>query len=354
MISLIEAAERGWIPDGLIRVGMRRLLKKRLVQDRANATPEGKARFTAEMRQSPLAVATDDANSQHYEVPTALFQRMLGPRLKYSAALYPAVDATLSEAEEAMLALTVERAQLAEGQNILELGCGWGSLTLYMAARFPGSKITAVSNSASQKAYIDAEAVKRGFQNISVLTQDMNDFEALGQFDRVISIEMFEHMRNYEALFTRIAAWLKTDGLLFFHIFCHRDQPYFFEDDSNDDWMARHFFTGGLMPSFDLPRRFEGALKERDRWAVNGQHYANTCRDWLTNLDENRRDILRALDEVEHPDTSAVLWQRWRMFVMACQELFAYEGGETWFVGHYLYEQATTDDSHAIAGSPPD
>ena len=339
MSKLIDAAEKGWIPDGLLRIAMRRLLKKRLVQDRVNATKAGKARFVEEMRRSPLAVATDDANDQHYEVPTAVFEHMLGPRLKYSASLYSSEDATLAEAEDAMLALTVERAQLAEGQQILELGCGLGSLTLYMAAQFPNSQITAVSNSASQKTYIDAKAALLGYKNLTVITEDMNAFESASGFDRVVSIEMFEHMRNYEALFERIGSWLKPDGLLFFHIFCHREQPYFFEEHSDDDWMAQHFFTGGLMPSLDLPRHFEGTLIERNFWQVNGQHYARTCRDWLANLDDNRRAIIDALDDSAHPDAGVIQWQRWRMFVMACQELFAYQGGETWFVAHYLYQK---------------
>ena len=285
MISLVDWAEKGRIPDALVRLGIKRLLLKRLKQDAAQALEPGKSDFVEKMRRSPLALGASDANHQHYEVPTEVFERMLGPHLKYSCAYYPSLDATLAEAESAML------------------------------------------------------AAARGFDNIQVITADMNVFETPDLFDRVVSIEMFEHMRNYEQLFQRISSWLKADGRLFFHIFCHRNLPYFFEDDSKDDWMARHFFTGGLMPSFDLPQRFEGALRQRSSWKVNGQHYARTCADWLSNLDTERRPILAALAGSDNPESELILWQRWRMFVMACQELFAHQGGETWFVGHYLFEQ---------------
>jgi cyclopropane-fatty-acyl-phospholipid synthase len=339
MINLVDWAERGRIPDVLLRVGMRRLLVKRLVQDQVNATPAGKAAFVASMRASELAVGTTDANHQHYEVPTAVFQRMLGPRLKYSCALYEQENASLAEAEEAMLKLTCERAQLGPNQQILELGCGWGSLTLFMAEAFPDSNITAVSNAHSQRQFIEAEAQAKGLTNITVLTQDMNNFEPDGQFDRVVSIEMFEHMRNYQRLLDQVSSWLVSDGLLFFHIFCHRNQPYFFEDDSQEDWMARHFFTGGLMPSLDLPKLFEGKLQQRKVWVVNGQHYAKTCATWLHNLDQYKAEILKTLTASDNPDPALILWQRWRMFVMACQEMFAFQGGETWMVGHFLFEK---------------
>ena len=339
MISLVDWAEKGRIPDALVRLGIKRLLLKRLKQDAAQALEPGKSDFVEKMRRSPLALGASDANHQHYEVPTEVFERMLGPHLKYSCAYYPSLDATLAEAESAMLALSCERAQLIDGQSILERGCGWGSLTLYMAETFPSSQITAVSNSNSQREHIERQAAAKGFDNIQVITADMNVFETSDLFDRVVSIEMFEHMRNYEQLFQRISSWLKADGRLFFHIFCHRNLPYFFEDDSKDDWMARHFFTGGLMPSFDLPQRFEGALRQRSSWKVNGQHYARTCADWLSNLDTERRPILAALAGSDNPESELILWQRWRMFVMACQELFAHQGGETWFVGHYLFEQ---------------
>lgn len=336
MPALIEAAERGWIPDALIRMAIRRLLRQRLKQDRLNATEAGKRRFLEDMRDVPLAVGTAEANQQHYEVPAEFFVSMLGPHLKYSSAWYSEPGCSLGDAETAMLDLTMNRAEIEDGQSILELGCGWGSLTLAMAARFVNSQITAVSNSASQKAYIDAEAEARGLNNVSVITRDMRSFSIDRTFDRVVSVEMFEHMRNYDELFRRIRRWLNPEGKLFFHIFCHRNQPYFFEDQGDGDWMARHFFTGGLMPSFDLPSRFQDELELQDSWVVNGQHYARTCAHWLQNLDQNRAPMLSALASGEHPDAPLRQWQRWRMFVMACEALFAHEGGEAWFVGHFL------------------
>jgi len=343
MINLVDLAERGWIPDPWLRFGMRRLLVKRLAQDQVNATAAGKAAFVESMRASDLAVGTTDANHQHYEVPTAVFQRMLGPHLKYSCALFEQENASLAEAEAAMLKLTCERAELGPNQKILELGCGWGSLTLFMAEAYPESNITAVSNAHSQRLFIEAEAQARGLTNITVLTQDMNDFEPDSQFNRVVSIEMFEHMRNYQRLFDKVSGWLALDGLLFFHIFCHRNQPYFFEDDSEEDWMARHFFTGGLMPSLDLPKLFEGSLQQRKVWLVNGQHYAKTCAAWLSNLDQYKAEILETLAASDNPDPASILWQRWRMFVMACQEMFAVQGGETWMVGHFLFEKTNLE-----------
>jgi cyclopropane-fatty-acyl-phospholipid synthase len=336
MPFLIDAAEKGWIPDSLIRVAIRHLLRQRLKQDRYHATVGGKRTFVEAMREVPLAVATDEANEQHYEVPSEFFVFMLGPHLKYSSAWYPKAGSQLGEAEAAMLDVTMDRAAIEDGQSILELGCGWGSLTLAMAARFKNSQITAVSNSASQKAYIDGEASARGLGNISVITADMRSFEIDQTFDRVVSVEMFEHMRNYEELFRRIKGWLNPKGKLFFHIFCHRNQPYFFEDQGDGDWMARHFFTGGLMPSFDLPSHFQRDLSLEASWAVNGQHYAQTCAHWLENLDQHREPMLKALGRGQHPDAPQTQWQRWRMFVMACEALFAHEGGETWFVGHFL------------------
>ena len=206
------------------------------------------------------------------------------------------------------------------------------------------SRVTDEQARALSVAQHQAQAQARGLMNITVMTEDMNTFEPDGQFDRVVSIEMFEHMRNYERLFDQISSWLVADGLLFFHIFCHRNQPYFFEDESQEDWMARHFFTGGLMPSLDLPKQFEGRLLQRQYWVVNGQHYANTCKAWLKNLDQHKTEIVKTLDASDNPDPAIILLQRWRMFVMACQEMFAYQGGETWMVGHFLFEKAAEQD----------
>jgi len=343
----ISLVERGLIPDIITRSAIKRLIEQRLKQDAENTTVEGKAQFIEEMSRSQLAENTSDANHQHYEVPTAFFKLMLGSHLKYSCALFETESDDLSTAEETMLALSCERAELQDQQSILELGCGWGSLTLFMAKHYPGATITAVSNSTTQREFIEDAALQRGLSNIEVITADMNDFAIDKQFDRVVSIEMFEHMRNHKTLFDRIDNWLKPTGKLFFHIFCHRNMPYFFEPKSDDDWMAKHFFTGGVMPSFDLPQHFETlALKQINAWQVNGMNYAYTCQAWLNNLDNARQAAMEALQASGNPESVTVQLNRWRMFVMACQELFAYSGGDEWFVGHYLFAKSEPTDNH--------
>jgi cyclopropane-fatty-acyl-phospholipid synthase len=246
----------------------------------------------------------------------------------------------LDQAEEAMLQLTCERAGIEDGMDVLELGCGWGSLSLWIAEHYPNCRITAVSNSASQKEFIAAQAGRRNLSGIRVITADMNDFGSRERFDRVVSVEMFEHMRNYELLLSRIASWLKDDGKLFVHIFCHRDLAYFFETDGHEDWMAKYFFTGGLMPSDDLLSRFDNNLKVSEHWKVNGVHYAKTLRAWLDRLDARSHRVLGLFREVYGPEDAKRWIRRWRMFFMACEELFAWKGGDEWFVGHYLLEKA--------------
>jgi cyclopropane-fatty-acyl-phospholipid synthase len=333
----IDLAERGYVPDVIVRLFMRRLLKKRLAQDRIRSTENGKSELIDEMCESPIAINTGDANQQHYEVPTGFFQLMLGARMKYSCALFEDKSDSLDKAEEAMLALCCSRAELSDGQNVLELGCGWGSLSLYLAEHYPSSEITAVSNSATQRTYIETQAAIRNLHNLSVITADMNEFSTTKQFDRVMSIEMFEHMRNYQTLFHKISGWLKQEGKLFFHIFCHRDMPYFFETDSEDDWMAKHFFTGGMMPSFDLPKRFNGHLTQKKAWEVSGSHYARTCEGWLKQLDAKKSEAFDIIGGSDNPASKVIQFNRWRMFVMACQELFGYRKGNEWHVAHYLF-----------------
>ena len=341
MKAAIAIAEAGLVPDFIIRQGIRMLLRSRL-KNQANSDL---ADLVRQMSEGPLAVQTDSANDQHYEVPAGFFKLMLGQRLKYSCSLYEQESLPLDTAELAMLNLTADRAGLANGMDILELGCGWGSLTLYMAQRYPDSRIVAVSNSNSQREFIEARAREQGLTNIEVITTDINEFETTLTFDRVVSIEMFEHLRNYGRLFELTASWLKADGRLFFHIFCHRDSPYFFSNESDSDWMARHFFTGGTMPSWDLPLKFEEHLVLDDRWQVNGKHYALTCRDWLQNLDRLRSAVLQDLKTEDNPEPIKRQYHRWRMFVMACQELFAWNNGEEWFVGHYLMKVRPSEAS---------
>lgn len=334
----IELAEKGYLPDVILRAGIDRLVDKRRRETRRHYRDEGALRdFVDLMDQSPLATATTQANRQHYEVPPAFFEQVLGHRLKYSCALFDDTVSCLDEAEDAMLALTCERARLVDGQDILELGCGWGSLTLWMAHAFPSSRIVAVSNSAPQREFITARARAMSLANVEVITADINAFDTTRQFDRVVSVEMFEHVRNHRRLFANIAGWLRPGGLLFFHIFCHCHLPYFFEDNGEDDWMAREFFTGGMMPSWDLPLTFQDRLSLADRWIVSGVHYARTCRAWLDRLDHDPGRIESILAGGENPAAPSIQRQRWRLFFMACERLFAASGGNEWHVGHYLF-----------------
>ena len=335
---MIGLAERGWLPDALVRFGIRRLIARRLADEsaRANAATPGGARIVPAMVAGPVAVATDDANEQHYEVPAAFFRQVLGRRMKYSGCHWGDGVPTLDEAEERALAITCEHAGLADGMEILELGCGWGSLTLWMAEHFPDARILAVSNSASQRLHIEAECARRGFQRVEVVTADVADFDTDRRFDRVVSVEMFEHMRNWRELLSRIAAWLAPGGRLFVHIFCHRRHPYFFEVDGAADWMAREFFTGGLMPSADLIHQFDDHLVVEDEWRWGGDHYRKTAEAWLENLDRHRPWALDALTEAYGPRRARRALERWRIFFMACAELFGYAGGSEWWIAHYL------------------
>jgi cyclopropane-fatty-acyl-phospholipid synthase len=332
---LTGMVERGLLPDPLVRFGVRRLLRDRLRQEERGGA--GNA-LLERMRRGPIAVSTDSANEQHYEVPVDFYRLVLGPHLKYSSGYWPDGVTRLGQAEEAMLQLSCERAGLADGMRVLELGCGWGSLSLFVAQRYPGARIVAVSNSASQRDFILERARERGLGNLEVRTADINDLQVDETFDRVVSVEMFEHMRNYRLLLQRIRGWLAPGGKLFVHIFCHRRLTYFFERDGDNDWMARYFFTGGTMPAADLLERFQDDMVLAERWSVNGRHYQRTLEAWLERLDA-RREAVRQVFVRTYGEAEAERWiERWRLFFIACSELFGYAGGEEWHVGHYLLE----------------
>lgn len=338
----IDLCERGLVPDAVMRAGMRRLMAQRLASESAGDPEAVFSRFRARLRElaeSPVAIETDKANEQHYELPAPFFRQVLGPHLKYSCCQYGPDATDLAAAEAAMLALTCERAALADGQRVLELGCGWGSLTLWMAERYPGSQVTAVSNSSSQREYITAQARERGLANVRVITADVNQFSIAERFDRVVSVEMFEHVRNYATLLERIAGWLDEDGRLFVHIFCHKALMYPFTVEDETDWMSRWFFTGGLMPAESTLLYFQQHLRLEDQWRVCGSHYERTSNDWLANMDARRETIMPVLTAAYGADGARLWFNRWRMFFMAVAELFGYAGGGEWFVAHYRFRR---------------
>ncbi len=336
--------EKNLVPDLLIRSGIRTLLKQRL-NDEKTGCPESQHEKLKNLidflKGSPIAIHTADANEQHYEVPTLFYQKCLGKNLKYSCCYYPNGNETLNEAEDIMLALTCERAQLEPNQKVLELGCGWGSLSLYMASKFPSSQFTVVSNSSTQKLYIDNQAESRGITNLTVLTADMNNFSIDQTFDRIVSVEMFEHMRNYERLFKKVSNWLNENGKCFVHVFTHKSLAYLFEVKDETDWMSRYFFSGGTMPSNSLFLYFNQDLKVDEQWIVNGRHYEKTANDWLENMDFNKSEIFPLFETTYGKENATKWWSYWRIFFMSCAELWGYNRGNEWMVSHYLFSKTS-------------
>ncbi|ORE89608.1 Cyclopropane-fatty-acyl-phospholipid synthase-like protein [Oceanococcus atlanticus] len=342
-MNIITLCEKGYIPDPLIRFGARRLSRRRLAEDgkldpqQLQITLEARVR---EWRNGPIALATQAANDQHYEVPPGFFLRALGSHLKYSCCYWDDTTASLDEAERLMLEITAQRAGIGDGQEVLDLGCGWGSFTLWAAQAYPGSRFTAMSNSAPQREFIEATARQRGLSNVRVITADINAFAPDQQFDRIVSVEMLEHVRNHARLFERIASWLKPDGQFFAHVFCHHTLTYAYEDRGGDDWMSRHFFTGGMMPSYDLFTRYDEHLSVVERWWVDGHHYEKTSNAWLQRSDAQRDELIEILGGGEQ---GRLRLQRWRMFFLAVAEFFGIDEGREWGVGHYLFKPRRAD-----------
>jgi len=339
---LIKLAENGTLPDFLIKKGIKNLCNDRLKWAKSlgpDKLHEHNQEWIEELKKSPIALVPEKANEQHYELPPSFFDIVLGSNLKYSSGYWPTNQTTFDESEVEMLELSCKRAELKDKQDILELGCGWGSLTCFMAQKFPNSKITAVSNSKDQKKHIEARCKKLNLTNIEVITCDMNDFDIDKKFDRVVSIEMFEHMRNYGILLNNISKFLNDGGKLFVHIFTHHTLMYPYVDNGPGDWMAREFFSGGQMPSHNLLLNFQEDLKIEKTWKINGTHYSKTSYAWLNKMDNNKKEIIEIFNDTYGKDNSRMWFQRWRIFFLSCAVMFGMENGTEWGVSHYRFRK---------------
>ncbi|AZZ38289.1 SAM-dependent methyltransferase [Bdellovibrio sp. qaytius] len=340
---VVRGIDKGLVPDPIIRLGIRNLLKQRLKDMHEQDSKAGGHFINTHanlLRESPLAIMTKQANEQHYEVPTKYYELCLGQHKKYSSCYWDESTTTLEQAEQKALDISIERAEIKDGMRILELGCGWGSLSLELARRFPNSPVTVVSNSTTQKQFIDSKAKERGFKNLTVLTRDLGKEENYNfgdeKFDRVMSIEMMEHLRNYEKFFSLVSKAMKSDAKMFVHIFTHKTTPYYFETEGEDNWMGKYFFSGGQMPARNLFDQFNKNLTVSQKWDWNGTHYQKTLEAWLEKMDQNE-DQVRVLFKNTYGAENVELWvNRWRVFYMACSELFGFNGGNEWAVTHYL------------------
>ena len=331
---LLSLAESGFIPDVLIKIAARYISNRRLNEKNDD---DNKDKIISLLSRGAVAEKTYDANEQHYEVPPEFFNYVLGTNLKYSCSLFDDED-SLDDAEESMLKLYIDRADIKDGHEVLDLGCGWGSFSLYIAERYPDINVTSVSNSSDQIAYIKNEVHKRGLSNIKAFRMDVNNLELNKQFDRIVSIEMFEHLRNYKLILNSLNHALKPDGKLFIHIFCHKKLTYLYEMKNNLDWMTKYFFQGGIMPSKDIFQYFEGELEMINQWDINGNHYSKTCKAWLKNHYKNKKKILDIFDK--HYDEPKIWFNRWRIFFLSCEAFFALNNGKEYFVAHYLFKKS--------------
>ncbi|OIS95929.1 PREDICTED: (S)-coclaurine N-methyltransferase-like [Nicotiana attenuata] len=339
---MLSSLERNLLPDAVIRRLTRLLLAARL---RSSYKPSAELQlsdllqFVHSLREMPIAVMTEKAKSQHYELPTSFFKFVLGKHFKYSCCYFHDKSSTLVDAEKAMMELYCERSQLKDGHTILDVGCGWGSLSLYIAQKYSSCKITGICNSVTQKAHIEEQCRELQLQNVEIIVADISTFEMEGSYDRILSIEMFEHMKNYGDLLKKISRWMKPDSLLFVHYFCHKAFAYHFEDVNDDDWITRYFFSGGTMPSANLLLYFQDDVSVVNHWLVNGKHYAQTSEEWLKRMDQNKTSIKPIMESTYGKD-SAVKWTvYWRTFFISVAELFGYNNGEEWMVAHFLFKK---------------